>query len=1435
MKTPKHRLATVLFMILASIVITTFTFTRTATATGAIQVNSTADTASDDGQCTLREAITAANTDTASGTQIGECAAGNGDDTIGFAPGVTGIISLSGVLPDITSNMSINGPGAAVLTVGRDGEETTGKFRIFKIASGINVSFSGLTITNGFVLGADGIGRGGDAFGGGIFNAGTLSVNACNVTHNIVQGGNVTASIDPSPNDSTIEYDYPVGGTPAGGGIYNLGTLTLTGSYVGRNWARFGYGQDGEGYGAGIYNHGSMTIVDTTIDQNYFRLEVRVESPIFFKGGGIHNDGNLTLVRTVVRNNASLDGDRHGSARFKGGGISSSSGIVNMTDCTVTENKGIAFIWGNLGPPPFDPRAAWATAQGGGIYLFSGELIVRNTTVSNNFVRGSSPNDPGHGAGLFVESGTLSLVNSTVSGNAAQTGGCGLGCIDIPKAEGGGIYLRSGTAAISNSTIAHNQVQNSNVQFVNWGAGGGIYMAGGTVRLNNTIIANNLSSKNTNPNPSLANSVIGGADSDVDGVVASQGHNLVGTASGSGGWVGSDLLGNDPLLGPLQSNGGLTGTHMPLAGSLAINTGNNTGAPEKDQRGLTRLGPDNQTVDIGAIEARYHAPVARCQNVTRYADETGHASVSIEDINNNSSDLDNDPLSFSLDHSDLYNAGVTTVMLTVTDTISLSSSCNATVSLIDNSAPVLSLPADITAEADLLTGKAVSFNVSASDNVNGAVAINCTATSGSIFSLGSTTVQCSAVDASDNTANGSFKITVRDHAPVFNDFPREMSVEAASAAGAVVTWTTPTALDVVDGPVAVDCSAVVYTTFPAQADLFVVLRSGGTFPIGTSIVFCSAQDSRGSETGRGFLITVRDNTSPVLTLPGDVTVDTTNASGANATWAPATANDLVDGSVPVNCTHASGHSFSLGTTAVTCTATDARGNTASAQFSVTVVLRLIPTLSILGHGAFTYDGLPHGVSVSVTGTNGEDLLAQGTLTVTYTDASGQTSANAPRDAGAYAVNVSFASNLPSYANARDSMKTITIAKPLLNIEIKRAVKAYGDPLPNFSVDYSGFVNGETVNVLGGTLAFDTSATATSPAGVYFVTPKGLTAANYEIRFEGRMLLVARATLSVTAGNASRRYGETNPVFTGTIIGIKNSDPISVNYSTPANSTSAAGTYSIHSMLEDPSGKLDNYEVISTPGTLTVNKANVTLTWSDPSPIVYGTPLSAAQLNAAANVAGTFIYTPAAGSILKAGSNQSLSVSFTPTDTTNYNTATASVKINVLKATPLISWNNPADLLVGASLGIAQLNAAASFKNVNVPGVFTYTPPAGSLLSAGMQQTLSVSFTPADLVNYNPANAIVKINVLTTEQAVSDLVTGLVNAGLVSRSSSTALSDLLVKAIKSIKNDSNRTKAINQLEALKNMIAAAVYARRMTATQGQALTEAINKLSALIKP
>jgi len=148
----------------------------------------------------------------------------------------------------------------------------------------------------------------------------------------------------------------------------------------------------------------------------------------------------------------------------------------------------------------------------------------------------------------------------------------------------------------------------------------------------------------------------------------------------------------------------------------------------------------------------------------------------------------------------------------------------------------------------------------------------------------------------------------------------------------------------------------------------------------------------------------------------------------------------------------------------------------------------------------------------------------------------------------------------------------------------------------------------------------------------------------------------------------------------------------------------------------------------------------TITWPTPAPISYGTLLSATQLNATANVPGTFTYSPASGTKLIAG-NQTLSVTFTPTDTADYTTATAQVVLTVNKIAPGITWHSPAAITYGTALSATQLNANTG----GVSGTYVYSPAAGAVLPAG-QQTLSVTFTPTYTTNYTASTSTTQITV-----------------------------------------------------------------------------------------
>jgi hypothetical protein len=156
--------------------------------------------------------------------------------------------------------------------------------------------------------------------------------------------------------------------------------------------------------------------------------------------------------------------------------------------------------------------------------------------------------------------------------------------------------------------------------------------------------------------------------------------------------------------------------------------------------------------------------------------------------------------------------------------------------------------------------------------------------------------------------------------------------------------------------------------------------------------------------------------------------------------------------------------------------------------------------------------------------------------------------------------------------------------------------------------------------------------------------------------------------------------------------------------------------------------------------LTVNQGvTPEITWATPAPIIYGAALGATQFNASSSVAGSFTYSPAAGTVPKVGILE-LSAIFTPTDTTDYRTATATVYLTVNKIPTMVTWATPTAIPYGTPLGASQLNATST-----VPGSFYYYPEAGTVLPVG-PNTLSVTFIPTDTADYLSSKATVTLTV-----------------------------------------------------------------------------------------
>ena len=193
------------------------------------------------------------------------------------------------------------------------------------------------------------------------------------------------------------------------------------------------------------------------------------------------------------------------------------------------------------------------------------------------------------------------------------------------------------------------------------------------------------------------------------------------------------------------------------------------------------------------------------------------------------------------------------------------------------------------------------------------------------LSQGSHTFSVKAVDAANNvSAAVSFTWVIDANAPSFTGVPSNITREATGPTGATVTYAAPTATDPVSH------LGLPVTCAPASGSVFPIAAAGTT-------VDCSAKADNGTNGHITFKITVEDTTPPAISgTPVQIAATAPNSSSVAVTYTNPTATDLVDGSRAVACAPASGSVFAVGTTTVTCSATDSRGNNASTTFPVVV-------------------------------------------------------------------------------------------------------------------------------------------------------------------------------------------------------------------------------------------------------------------------------------------------------------------------------------------------------------------------------------------------------------------------------------------------------------------------------------------------------------------
>lgn len=355
-----------------------------------ITVNTTDDEFFPDGDCSLRDAIQAANLD----APVDGCTAGSGADIIRLAVG-TYLISLPGLGEDenmigdldIIGDLSLIGANQSTTII-----DTNSNDRVLDVHSG-TVTVANVTIQGGIGYGeASGIRNyglltlndvtvRGNQEGIGLSNTGTLVLNRSTVSWNVTVS--VASGIDNAGtailNDSFVSFNSSTGETPGTGlGIVNTGSLILNHTTVDANQG-------------GLLNSGTANLTDSTVSNNESRG---------VGAGGINNRGKLTLVNTTISQNA--------TSSCCGGGISN-SGSATLINSTVSGNIATS-----------DPELG--ASHGGGIFN-SGDLTLLNATITNNSTRNFFPQQAimGDGGGIF-NSGTVNLGNTIIAGNTDAGG-----------------------------------------------------------------------------------------------------------------------------------------------------------------------------------------------------------------------------------------------------------------------------------------------------------------------------------------------------------------------------------------------------------------------------------------------------------------------------------------------------------------------------------------------------------------------------------------------------------------------------------------------------------------------------------------------------------------------------------------------------------------------------------------------------------------------------------------------------------------------------------------------------------------------------------------------------------------------------------------------------------------------------------------------------
>ncbi len=826
-----------------------------------------------------------------------------------------GTITLTQGELTIGRNMAIVGPGATTLSISGNNSSP-----VFNIQSGATVTISGLTITGGVTNGAPGgdpNGDGATAQGGGIFNAGTLTLKNCLIQNSSATGG----------GGESYALGSSGGGEGAGGGIYNSWILILINCTLANNSATGGNAGSLDSQSTGSYNGGGGA------------------------GGGIYNSRTLMLTNCTLANNNATGGSKSsytlGESRNggyvgdgDGGGICSSAYFI-LSSCTLSQNSST----GGSVDQPSDSEPTGGNANGGGIYclnapppLLQNSIIAGNHVVPGTIISGSgNPGTPtAPDVNGTVTSGGFNLIGY-VDGSSGWTGSDQFG----GSSYGGELDPVLGP------------LQNN----------GGPTPTMALALISAAVGQGNCFGMHTDQRgykrPSLypqATIPAGGDGSDIGAYEAQMPMLLVPTWALPGGLLNIKTAPGSSPAPPPPTNafppfgmqtmpvGGLSATGQQwtaFTGPLRYYNGNNQYAARDQVSGgpgaLYRL--VYPATNVYFIQPAVTTPATAI---------TSNSAV----LHGNSTPYGFDTI-YWFEYGSNINYGwntATNSLATSTNLASLSWPLQGLIGLNtyhfqlavqdddgtqfggDQQFTTLGWPPGACTNgciqfvgASNLVFSACScvpvfYPVSAYDTCcsNGTVLLTFSPTNGSCFAPGTTTaVNCTATSSCNHCNSTNFTVTVLQNTnpPVIN-CPSNLVVTSCAATQVNYTVTASSAF----------CGNVPVVCTPP---------SGSLFAPGTTTVCCEATDCCGNSNSCCFTVTVNPNTTPpVVNCPSNIVVGTA-CSGTVVIYS-ATASSVYCSNVTVVVNPPSGSFFALGTNTVNCVATDCCGNSNTCSFTVTV-------------------------------------------------------------------------------------------------------------------------------------------------------------------------------------------------------------------------------------------------------------------------------------------------------------------------------------------------------------------------------------------------------------------------------------------------------------------------------------------------------------------